>query len=272
MEDLEVALYDYGYIEPDSSSVRACYAADGSVQVDLWSETFYPDGVSIYTKAQGFTWRDFVVLLTDLDEGGDVDADAFRSIAVTGVTGIQALALKCAWVEGGGELALWLASQSDKSLAVFGEQICALAKNPREEVLVEFISIQESLSLPIDLIEAATELGVALTAPDSLARIIEASDEQLDEKIERNRLDSAAKLAPFIHEIASIASQFDDRRISGGGILAPSKRQTMYQWLEDYCQAHSALPTGKHEVSLPFLGNSRRSLGVVDFDEIRQLL
>jgi hypothetical protein len=276
-----VALYDYG-MTPVSTTVSVTASPTG-FDIHIWADVdeFLDPAKLISSHSKDFTWKDFAHILMNLEEGFIGD-DAIDHVDVSGIDGLRAECLKYAWAtEDDGSYPIDYKGFLDWTLTLEEDTIDYLENNydlstngkdfPLFGELLEFINIEEKSNL-FAIFESHGLDGRRNSIRELIEALkIQAEKEYLEiqRKLEEKRKQRQLALRPFEDQIRLIAAKYSDFRNHAGGIVAPSDRDIVSRWIEDYVLENGRMPRGRHRVQKRFY-NNYRGPGEIDFDEIKK--
>lgn len=238
--------------------------------VVVWDSHFYRRPRRRDYCSTSYSWRAFATCLLHLSDFERInpDPDAAVFVEVEGETGLVAEILRYAYASGDGgipEFVELLIAQRDECLLRLDDATCSKLSDEILRLLGEITSNIQILKMDLDL----CALNHAATGGSSLD--LRSIAGYLDGLAEAKRLDEArlreGLIAPFRTTIDALAEKFEDRRLRGGGMVLPSKRDRIRQFLESYIVANGALPSGPVNVKTEDSSYSW-DLGSIDFDAI----
>lgn len=197
-----------------------------------------------------YTWRRFATILCEWQQLAShleyrVDFSWISSeskVVVLGESSFVATILRLCFSEGDCSLTRWLIDQSDASIAILNTAFSNLETDVPPGALQGILDCIEELQLPAELPALLRHYGI-----DEAGQGLIALNERLTKDMTSLLAIRAARVAKFQSQIATLASDADDRPRRAAGMGFPSRRARLTEYLTDFVARNDALPTGIFE-------------------------
>lgn len=269
----------WGYRPPRDSFVEARAEPEG---FSVWfaDALLKPDATQIARRDSPYDARELAGIIVDhrlatqdtlrwpvmATEGLWVN-QTWRKVTVTGERGLKAHMLAVAFLTDPAFLP-WLQQQSDASLALLEALVGETIEGDWQSLLGRIRWSAERRKLDGDALSLLRRYDLPASAAN-LRSLPEWLDNDGDPQGLAQLAERQARLAPFRHEIETIAGLSSDQPIRGGGTTWPSHRSALRAYLEQYVLEHGRLPEGEINV-VAKCQNIDMHIGTHDFDCLRK--
>jgi len=249
------------------------YRSETSSYVEIYHVDYYAEGRRLAELSKDAGWREFVEILHQQDElnyevpDSELPIDVFESLEVFGASGIQALALKCAFVRQFYSVGEWIAQQTDDLLDEFGDDIGRLINSDQPDAgfnsLVDLLDVARMVGCGTDIVTLVDRFGNGGQAFDVTGMLLSA-----DAELERLSREIAATGQQAYGEASQKLSLLCDRFKAVKHKYGDVSEEDICGWIGKYCSSNGVFPSGIHKITKSGRYGPRFTGVEIDFEDL----